>query len=110
MIKRLLIVDGVNAVCSFRDDGVLVEAYGLLSQAAMVEVARAAHHYRRILQSHADQFSMFSGMRGWTPPRGWIIRGKELSLCGVNNIACVADNAEIDFNEVLSEMQDIANW
>jgi len=29
MIKQLLAVDGVMAICHFRDDGALVEGYGL---------------------------------------------------------------------------------
>lgn len=110
MIKRLLILDGVNAVCSFRDDGSFVEGFGLLDRADLIRLAQFAHAYRRILQGHADLFAMFSGMRGWTPPRGWIMRGSTQSLCGVANVVCLVDNADIDFNEILQEMQDIAHW
>jgi roadblock/LC7 domain-containing protein len=110
MIKRLLIHDGVNAVCNFRDDGTLVEGYGLLDYDELVQVAQFAHAYRRVMQGHADMFAMFSAMKGWTPPRGWIVRGQDLSLCGTSNVACVVENQEIDFQALLQEMQEIANW
>ncbi|MEE4380006.1 MAG: DUF2173 family protein, partial [Candidatus Competibacteraceae bacterium] len=68
LIKRLLALDGVNVICLFRDDGSLAEGYGLMQQQEMVELAKFSHHYRRMVQSNADQLSMFTGMRGWTPP------------------------------------------
>jgi roadblock/LC7 domain-containing protein len=70
MIKRLLVLDGVNVVCHFRDDGSLVEGYGLMSHDDMARLARFTHDYRRMAQGNADQLSMLTGMRGWTPPRG----------------------------------------
>ena len=72
MIRRLLALDGVIAVCQFRDDGSLVEGYGMLPSAEMARLARFAHDYKRMLQGNADQLSMFTQMRGWTPPRGWV--------------------------------------
>jgi hypothetical protein len=29
MIRRILALDGVNVICHFRDDGYLLEGYGL---------------------------------------------------------------------------------
>ena len=72
MIKRLLALDGVNVVCHFRDDGYLLDGYGLMSHDNMARLARFAHDYRRMTQGNADHLAMFTGMRGWTPPRGWI--------------------------------------
>ena len=75
MIKRLLALDGVIAVCRFRDDGGMVESYGVgLDQDQLGKLSLVAHEYRRMLQGHADLFSMFTNMRGWTPPRGWAVR------------------------------------
>ena len=110
MIKRLLALDGVNAVCHFRDDGALVEGYGLMGREDMVNLARFAHDYRRIAQGNVDQLSMFTGMRGWTPPRGWVVRGDRLSACCVANIVCVVSNAEAALNEVLAELQEVSRW
>ena len=64
MIKRLLIIDGVLAVCQFRDDGSLVEGYGLVNETKLRQLSALAHQYRRLLQGNADQLSMFSGMKG----------------------------------------------
>jgi hypothetical protein len=41
----------------------------------MARLAQFAHDYRRMIQGNADQLAMFTGMRGWTPPHGWIARG-----------------------------------
>ena len=66
MIRRLLALDGVNVVCHFRDDGYLIEGYGLMSHNDMGRLAQFARDYRRIAQGNADQLAMFSGMKGWT--------------------------------------------
>ncbi len=110
MIKRLLILDGVQVVCHFRDDGSFSEGYGLMSEDQMRVLSELAHDYRRIVQGNADQLSMFSDKRGWTPPRAWVIRGETKSLCCVGNIVCVVENAEIGFNDLLLEMEEVSHW
>ena len=104
MIKRLLALDGVNVVCHFRDDGYLLEGYGLMSHDNMARLARFAHDYRRMTQGTADQLAMFTGMRGWTPPRGWIVRGATQSICGVGNLVCIMDSIGAPLNEILLEL------
>ena len=110
MIRRLLALEGVNVVCQFRDDGSFVVGYGRLSQEDMVQLARFAHDYRRMAQGNADQLAMFSGMRGWTPPRGWIVRGGAQSLCGVGNLVCMVDNQGAPLNEILLELREVSRW
>jgi len=110
MIKRLLLLDGVDVVCHFRDDGSLVEGYGLMAPADMVELAKFAHDYRRMIQGNADQLAMFTGMRGWTPPRAWIVRGVTVSTCCVANLACIVQNDEGSLNAILAELQEVARW
>ncbi len=110
MIKRLLALDGVNVVCHFRDDGYLLEGYGLMSHDNMARLAGFAHDYRRMIQGNADQLAMFTGMRGWTPPRGWIVRGAERSVCGVGNLVCIVDNIGAPLNEILLELHEISHW
>ncbi|TCO83770.1 roadblock/LC7 domain-containing protein [Plasticicumulans lactativorans] len=110
MIKRLLALDGVLAVCRFRDDGSLVESYGGLATEKLAALSDVAHDYRRMVQGQADQVSMFTGMRGWTPPRGWVVRGEALTLCGVGNLVCVLDNGEGSFNDILTEMLEVSHW
>lgn len=111
MIKRLLALDGVEIVCRMRDDGSLLEGYGRCEPAQMQRLVRFAHDFRRLLQSQADQLSMFSAMRGWTPPRGWIVRGPERATCGVANVVCVLKLAEQPhWDELLVEMEEVSRW
>ena len=110
MIKRLLALDGVNAVCHFRDDGALVEGYGRMSHDDLVRLARFAHDYRRMAQGNADQLAMFTGMRGWTPPHGWIVRGPIQAVCGVANLVCVVDSVGAPLTEILLELREVSHW
>ena len=109
MIRRLLALDGVNVICLFRDDGALVEGYGLLNDEQMVHLARFAHDYKRIVQGNADQLSMFTQVRGWTPPRGWIVHGSAASVCSVGNLVCLVSNDEGSISEVMAEMEELAH-
>ena len=109
MIKRMLALDGVAVVCQFRDDGVLVQGYGMLDDEQMVKLAKFAHDYKRMVQGNADQLSMFTQTRGWTPPRGWIVRGKANTVCSVGNVVCLVANAEASVTEVMSELADVAH-
>lgn len=110
MIKRLLILDGVLAVCLFRDDGSLVEGYGLVNDAKLRQLSALAHQYRRLLQGNADQLSMFSGMSGWTPPRGWILSGRGATVCCVANLVCLLETGTAAVKEVMAEMSEVSRW
>lgn len=110
MIKRLLALDGVQAICQFRDDGAFVEGYGLLEQDMMVALAKFAHDYKRMVQGNADQLSMFTRMRGWTPPGGWIVRGPAATVCSVGNLVCLIDNGEASLNEVMNNLRELGHW
>lgn len=110
MIKRLLAVDGVMAVCHFRDDGAFVEGYGALPEAELVALARFAHDYKRIVQGNADQLSMFADIRGWTPPVGWIVRGARMSVCSVANLVCTVENADGNLSEVMDGLVEASHY
>lgn len=110
MIRQILALEGVLVICQFRDDGALVEGYGLFSDTWMAQLARFACDYRRMLQGNTDQLSMFTQVRGWTPPRGWIVYGAEKSVCGAGNLVCVIDNHDASFNTVLAELIDISRY
>ncbi len=110
MIREILALDGVIAVCQFRENGTLVEGYGLLPDSEMVRLARFACDYRRMLQGNADQLSIFTQMRGWTPPRGWMVHGTGKSVCGAGNMVCVFDNAEASKTQVYAELVEASNY
>ena len=110
MIKRLLALDGVQVICLFRDDGSLVEGYGMMDEEGMGRLAHFAHEYKRMVQGNADQLSMFTQIRGWTPPRGWIVRGAGVAVCSVGNLVCLVDGSEASLNEVMSELGEAASY
>jgi len=110
VIKQLLAVDGVTAVCQFRDDGAFVEGYGLLPAEELEALAHFAHDYKRIVQGNADQLSMFTGMAGWTPPGGWIVRGAEMSVCSVANVVCTVENADTNLSEVMDTLIETSHY
>ena len=110
MIKRLLALDGVMVVCQFRDNGELVEAYGVLEEEMMRRLAKFAHDYKRMVQGNTDQFSMFTGLSGWAPPGGWNVRGDKTTVCSVGNLVCFIDNGEASLNEVMRELTDLSHY
>jgi len=110
MLKRLLALDGVMAVCQFRDDGQLVQGYGMGGDDMLTRLAKFALDYKRMVQGNADQLAMFTQTRGWTPPGGWIVRGQQLSVCSVANIVCVIDVSQTNLNPIMDALRDAASW
>ena len=110
MIKQLLAVDGVMAVCRFRDDGEFVEGFGLMPEHELIALAHFAHDYKRIVQGNADQLSMFTGVKGWTPPGGWIVRGAAMSVCSVANLVCTVENADANLTEVMENLTEASHY
>ena len=110
MIKQMLAVDGVRAVCRFRDDGAYLEGYGLLPENELVKLAHFAHEYKRIVQGNADQLSMFTGIVGWTPPGGWMVHGSIVSVCSVANLVCTVKNSEGNLSEVMEHLIEASHY
>ena len=110
MFKRLLAIDGVQAICQFRDDGALVDGYGMLDEGGMARLAHFAHEYKRMVQANADQLSMFTQITGWTPPRGWMVHGAGATVCSVGNLVCLVENKDASLNEVMSELREAASY
>ena len=88
-LKKILVLDGVVAVCRFRDDGVIMDAAGMLPSDMMERLAKFSQWYRRMVSGNIDLLSLFSQMRGWSPSRGWIVRGATMTVCSVGNMVCV---------------------
>lgn len=110
MIKRLLAIDGIMAVASFRDDGAYVEGYGMLPDAQLEQLAHFAHDYKRIVQGNADQLAMFTQINGWTPPGGWVVRGTGMSVCSVANLVCIVQNDDANVTEILQELHEASSY
>ena len=110
MIKQLLALDGVMVICQFRDDGALVEGYGMLEEQQLLGLAKFGHDYKRIVQGNADQLAMFTQINGWTPPEGWIVRSAATSVCSFGNLVCIVNNREAAINQVMEELKSAAHW
>lgn len=109
MIKQIMILDGVMAVASFRDDGELVDGLGMQDANQLAGLAHFAHDYKRIVQGNADQLAMFTQVRGWTPPGGWIVRGVGVTVCSVGNVVCLVENTA-SLNEIMQELHAASQW
>lgn len=108
-LKKILVLDGVTAVCRFRDDGVVMEAEGMLPQEHMERLAKFAQWYRRMVSSNTDLFSLFSQMRGWAPSQGWIVQGQAMTVCSVGNMVCLVENAEGSLNPLMKALGEAAH-
>lgn len=106
MLKRLLVLDGVIAVCQFQDDGTVINAAGLLPDDTMRKLAKFALWYRRMIAGNTDVFSLFSQMNGWAPSRGWIVRGNEKTVCCVANIVAMLENDSASVNEIMRALEE----
>lgn len=110
MIKRILVEDGVLAVAQFRDDGHYLEGFGLIEEEMMIKLATFAHDYKRLVQGNADQLSMFTQISAWTPPKGWVVRGEQFTVCSVANLVVLVQNDEGNLSDILRELTDLASY
>lgn len=108
-LKKILILDGVVAICRFRDDGAIMEAEGMMPPEMMERLAKFAQWYRRMVSGNTDLLSLFSQMRGWSPSQGWIVRGAAMTVCSSGNVVCLFENAQGSLNEIMQAIGDIAH-
>lgn len=105
-LESLVVIKGVVAALRFLDDGTLAEAAGDLDQIDPQLAAELCHANGRIMHQHSDILMTLSGGEGW-PPRGWMMAGDELSICGVAEVACFVRNGEVSFNDVFRTLTEI---
>ena len=108
-LKTILVLDGVVAVCRFRDDGVIMDAAGMMPSDMMERLAKFSQWYRRMVSGNIDLLSLFSQMRGWSPSRGWVVRGATLTVCSVGNMVCLVENAQSSLNEIMQAIGEAAH-
>lgn len=109
MLKRLLVLDGVVAVCRFQDDGTIIDSAGIVSEDLLDKLAHFSLWYRRMISGNCDVFSLFSQMNGWTPAKGWIVQGAQRSILSVANIVAMVDNKDARFNEIVVALDEAAH-
>lgn len=108
-LKKLLVLDGVVAVCRFQDDGGIMDAAGMLPSDMMERLAKFAQWYRRMVSGNTDLFSLFSQMRGWAPSQGWVVHGSQVSVCSIGNLVCMVQNGQGSLNEIMSALAEVAH-
>jgi roadblock/LC7 domain-containing protein len=105
-LESLSVLKGVIAALRFYDDGTLAEAAGHLDQVDAQLAAELCYANGRIMHHGSDLLMTLSGTAGW-PPRGWMMVGDDLSVCGVGEVACFVRNSEVSFNEVFRTLIEI---
>lgn len=109
MLKRLLVLDGVVAVCRVQDDGEIIDSAGVIPDDMMTQMAHFALWYRRMISGNSDVFSLFSQMNGWTPARGWIVKGSQMSVLSVANLVAMIENKDAAINPVFAALEEAAH-
>ncbi|MHB0973892.1 MAG: DUF2173 family protein [Thiobacillus sp.] len=108
-LRKILVLDGVTAVCRFRDDGAIMEAEGMLPPDLMARLAKFAQWYRRMVSGNTDLLSLFTQMRGWSPSQGWIVQGAAMTVCSAGNMVCMFENAQGSLNDVMQALREAAH-
>lgn len=108
-LKKLLVLDGVIAVCRFQDDGTVMDAAGMLPRDMMDRMAKFAQWYRRMVSGNTDLVSLFSQMRGWAPSQGWIVHGAQMTVCSVGNVVCMVQNGQGVLESLMTALVEAAH-
>jgi roadblock/LC7 domain-containing protein len=108
-LRKLLVLDGVLAVCRFQDDGSIMDAAGMLSPDMMERLSKFAQWYRRMVSGNTDLLSLFSQMRGWSPSQGWIVHGAQMSVCSVANLVCMVQNDQGSLHDIMQALAEAAH-
>jgi roadblock/LC7 domain-containing protein len=108
-LKKLLVLDGVIAVCRFQDDGSIMDAAGMLPQDMMERMAKFAQWYRRMVSGNLDLVSLFSQMRGWAPSQGWVVHGEQMTVCSVGNVVCMIQNGQGTLKPLMKALSEAAH-
>jgi roadblock/LC7 domain-containing protein len=108
-LKKLLVLDGVIAVCRFQDDGSIMDAAGMMPQDMMERMAKFAQWYRRMVSGNVDLVSLFSQMRGWAPSQGWVVHGAQMTVCSVGNVVCMVQNGQGTLKPLMKVLSEAAH-
>ncbi len=108
-LGKLLILDGVVAVCRFRDDGSIMDAAGMLPGPMMERMAKFAQWYRRMVSGNTDLLSLFTQMPGWSPSQGWIVHGDRMSVCSMGNLVCLVQHGQGSLQSIMGALTEASH-
>ncbi|MFA9462351.1 DUF2173 family protein [Thiohalorhabdus methylotrophus] len=109
-LDDILQVPGTVAAIRFLDDGSLAEQVGDISAAHADLASDMCDATNHMMQQEADLFSAYSGMRGWTPPEGWVMYGQEYSIWALGKIACIVRTTEVSHNDLYRALARLAHF
>lgn len=105
LISELAATPGVLAAgeYSYRGDRFSYEGNLDSETARMASIMCRATTMGVVMQT--DMMSQFAEHCGCTPARGWLMRGREYSVCVMANVFCFIDNKS-SINEIIRVMRD----
>jgi roadblock/LC7 domain-containing protein len=105
IVTDLLARPGVIAAGEYAYRGDRFSYRGALSE----EHARMASIMCRATTLGANmQGAMFESLRpgsGLHPPRGWLVRGPQRTVCVMANVFCLMDNTQVALNDIVELMR-----
>ena len=108
-LNQLMEVPGMLGAIRFLDDGSVDESIGSIDRQHANLAAELCHANTRIAQQQGDLLVAFTGLGGWSPPRGWAMAGPEISVCGMGSVACFVSNTEVSFNRLFTVLYHVAH-
>ncbi len=108
-LKKILVLDGVVAVCRFQDDGSIMDSAGMMPPDLMERLAKFSQWYSRMVSGNMDLLSLFSQMRGWSPSQGWIVHGAQLTVCCHGNLVCMVQNGQGSMHAIMTMLGEISH-
>ncbi|MEK8090226.1 DUF2173 family protein [Thermithiobacillus plumbiphilus] len=108
-LNQLMDIPGMLGAIRFLDDGSVDESIGSIDPEHAVLAAELCFANTRIAQQQGDLLVAFTGLGGWSPPRGWAMAGPEISVCGMASVACFVSNKEISYNTLFTVLYRVAH-
>lgn len=103
--KQLMAIPGVIAAgeYAYRGDRYSYEG-GLTNEyARMAAILCRANTLNASMQ--AEMFGSFTDQCGCRPLQGWVVRGKQVTVCAVGNFFCMLENRQGVLNDVMTVMR-----
>jgi roadblock/LC7 domain-containing protein len=105
LISELASTPGVLAAgeYSYRGDRFSYEGNIDSEQARLASIMCRATTMATHMQT--DMLSQFAENCGCSPSRGWVVKGKDYTVCVMLNVFCFVDNKNASINDVVKKMQ-----
>lgn len=110
IVTDLLARSGVIAAGQYTYKAELLAYGGALSAEHANILAISCYDMTKNMAMEGDMLTALNLQGGDRPPRGWIMRGPDYTVCVVANVFCLIDNHKGSLNKILGFMrQALAN-